>query len=868
MKTKRSLTIDEIYREVRGYDLVFTAEASLADAINDRVEKPRIGKLAYTPRTYIYRRFQNQTLYSKRELFLELISRLDLDWKEASYLLDNVINVWEETGDLERILELSKFDPKVVKPVLEIVENTRNVFRELDQFQVREGPDVCVVAPYKFNELDRSILPGTTEELDVFIDEKIELSPFRVYTSANQLVGGVVDNVKRLDKEGVAVVVQLESNYDSLLRSHLRAAGIEFQASTGLQESEAVRGFVSCLELGISYPRIRLKEVNPLLRHIGGEPDIVNQEEYVSETNSPQIQEVGELLRSIREGSYAQAFSALEEHGLEPDEELKGVLEETELWSERVDGSSLNKLKYYLDNFEIELEERAGGLLLADPAGSSYIDREIVFYLGMSTNWDQSIREKPWRSPKGLRRRNVKNFKALIQNGESQFYMVQNEKLNRKVTPTTYFNELVPDLKSFTDGRQGESYFRYSRNGPEGDTFDDGHVNKSPSRVSVLSKTGLNALVQCPRDYFFSQLVEEPDRDYFRKGTVIHDFAEFYANFPDFVESKGLSTFVDLMVERIRPIVDEENLAPLRTEFRLATRLLVDYLKDREPAINPPVLQGYEPGENENYFAREFGKTLEREFTEMAFRNENVGCKGKVDLIAGSRLIDYKTGSKSSSSHIVKNSNVDLFEDNPDFQALLYLTHHRSVLEDRRIDFTFFHVLEDTGKVLREEFDLDDFTTTVSYYPVGFSDFLGREEVYDLVNTSGTRSKLLDPLGKEEFTKVMKEMNFDSEDFYSREGAKSYREQLRSLCASRLEVGRGKDLTERQLDRATNSILGTSLRRLRTRNFFRDDLDKFEEFLKEKLVELNRWRNTRFPVGDRDLDDISHRDLIMAGEGR
>lgn len=868
MKVQKSLTIDEIFQKVKGYDLVFTPEASLADAINARVRTPRLGKLAYTPRTYIYRRFQNRELSSRKELFLKIISKSDLGWKEASYFLDKVIKVWEETGDPERILDTAKFDEEKIRAVLKIVKEESNIYGEMEEFRVSEGKDVCAVPPWQFNELDRSILPSGAEELDVFAEKGVELPPFRVFSSANQLVGAVVDNVRRLDEEQVAVVVQPESTYDPLLRSHLRAAGINFQVAREIQESETLRTFISLLELGLNYPRVKIKEVGPILRKVGLKPDRRIEEEYVVDTDSPQSKKANELLEGLKGESYATAVVRMRQNDLEPGRELKEVLEETGLWEEPVSGASLNKLKYYLDSFEIKTEESSGGLLLANPAGSSYIDRETVFYLGMSSQWDVSVEERPWRKTERVRERNVKNFKSLIQNGGNRLYMVQSENLNQKVIPSTYFNEFA-ELPSFTDGKQGEDYVWYTRPGPTVCDFTSNYVNKSPEGIKTLSKTELNSLVRCPRDYYFSQLVEDPDRDYFRKGTVIHDFAEFYANFPDFVKSKGLSVFVDLMVQRMKPIVDDVDLSVLRTDFQLGARLLINYLEDRRLSDGLTFDPGdYEPGHGENFLAVEFDKEVKRKFTEMYFRNEAIGGRGKVDLLHGSQLVDYKTGSKASPYQIVKNSNVDLFEENPDFQALLYLTHHRTVLPQQKLDFTFFHVLEDTGKVLSGEIVIDDFITTVSYYPYTFSEFLGQEEVYDLANSSKIRGKLLDPLGRERFLGVLSDLEFDPGDFYSKEKAESHQAQLRRLCEKHLEIGRGKDLTEKQLDKATNSILRTSLYRLRTRNFFRDDVDRFEAFLRKKLDDLNEWRSSRFPVGDTALDDVSHRDLIMAGEGR
>ena len=46
----RAKSIDELYEEVRDYDLVICNDAPLALALNNRLDKPRVGVFAITPR--------------------------------------------------------------------------------------------------------------------------------------------------------------------------------------------------------------------------------------------------------------------------------------------------------------------------------------------------------------------------------------------------------------------------------------------------------------------------------------------------------------------------------------------------------------------------------------------------------------------------------------------------------------------------------------------------------------------------------------------------------------------------------------------------------------------------------------------------
>ena len=868
MKVERTLTLDEIYEKVKEYELVLTTEASLADALNNRVETPRIGKLAYTPRNLIRRNYQNENLNEDRDLFLETVRRTEISWKEASHILSRAVDYWQETGSLEGFTGKSGIDRKDTERVLEVLESTANIYRELEEYRVPEEKSTCVVGLYQFTELDKSVLPGNFDELDVFGEEKIGLEPFRVFDSASEVVGSTIDNVKKLGGESTAVVVHPDSIYNPLIRSHLRSEGIEFQVSRKLQDSESLRTLLGLLALGLRQERIKLKDVGPVTGKLGLFPPRVKEEEYLKKTDFSGVEGLSDILLDAAGHTFGEVVSTVKDRGLQLEPKIEKTLKELGLWSENVTRSRINDLQYYLDSFTVDIEESHEGLLLVNPGAVAYVDRPVVFHLGMSTKWDLSVDKRSWRDVDRARRRNVNNFKSLIQAGDRQLYMVQNKLLNREVTPSTYFNEFWPGLTSFTDGEKGEEYLLQQRIGPDGPGFESNHIEESPEEITTLSKTELNELVRCPRDYFFSCLVDSPEKDYFRKGVVFHDFAEFYLNYPEIVEDRGDELFVEMMIDRMRPIVDDGELPKLKTDFQLGIKALKSFFKDREIEGPSVEFDGYSRSDDDNYFARELDRDIERSFTEMRFLNEEIGVRGKVDLLTGNGLVDYKTGRRVSARRVVRNSNPDLYDENPDFQALLYLTHHRQTGEERKITFTFFHFLDDPGGILRGDFDLRDYLTTVTYFPWTFSEFLTKDEVYQAALSSKKRAKLLEPLGKDNFIRVMSRLDFESGDFYTKKKALKNSDRFRELCCEYLDVGRGKDLTKNQLVKASRSIFKTTLYGLRTSNYFKEDVDKFEDFLARTIEDLNEWRKTRFPVGEGNLDEVNHRDLIQAGDGR
>jgi len=158
----------------------------------------------------------------------------------------------------------------------------------------------------------------------------------------------------------------------------------------------------------------------------------------------------------------------------------------------------------------------------------------------------------------------------------------------------------------------------------------------------TISQSSLNRLVSCPKDYFFDRLVPLERNRYLKKGSLFHDFAEFYVNHPEFVREKGFDEFTDLMAEEMKPLVDDFRLKTLRTEYRLGMENIVEFLED---GLEPSDLESYGSRSWENFFAVEFDKGIEEEVAEAWFENPGIGAKGKVDLVMSpDKLVDFKSG--------------------------------------------------------------------------------------------------------------------------------------------------------------------------------------------------------------------------------
>jgi len=860
MKVDRALDVDEIYEEVKDYDLVLSVDAPLVDALKKRVDEARLGKFAVTPRRLVYAEARKE-LKSKRDVFHEVVRRTDLGWREASHLLDKAVSCWQETGALENIFQYEGFDTEEMRKVVEVLRDTDNIFRAMDSFRI-EGKNVAVVGTHQFNALDKGILPKDYDTVELFCGEEERLSDFKVFGSEVDIVETVRRNLERLDPRDVAIVVDPESRYQPLLQSALEAEGISYTSRQNLRDDPHFRSFLTFCRAGVDRGRTMVRDVQPLLRYMGLEVSVEHNNKYIGNLGLEELDEFENLLDEVRGSSFAEVVDLFEEKSGADMDRLKEVLGEVGFEDVEVDEEKLNVLEHYFDTFDVELDQEGYGVLFASPKSTAYIDKPVVFHVGMDVSWSPESPDVPWVDRKEFDKQYLKNFKILVQNSGSH-YLVQDKIMNEEVTPCLYLNDIVGgEFDGFVD-LPHERYF------PGGDG-EEGGFGKEERDVEVgeeevISQSSLNRLVQCPRNYYITELVTTADKDVMVKGKILHDFAEFYVNHPDFVEKKGREKFADMMVEEMRPYVDDLELEVLRTEFLLGMESIISYLE--EEGYEEIKVEGYDESGYGNFFAEEFGKSVWSSITEAWFENPELGCKGKVDLIRNGRhLVDYKTGRKKSARGVVTSSNIDLFEDDPNFQALMYLAHHRTVNPGEKLKFTFYHLLENRDDMVGGEGDLSDNITTITYYPRTFEEQITKKEMYDYLNSSNTRSELLESLILEEYREVLEGVEFEREDTYDKDRMEEkYMEELESRCRPLLEVGRGEDVTENQLRKACRSVL-RKLVTARKENYFKEDIDRFEDFVQKKLDELNKYKKSRFPVGDIDLDEIRDRDLIFVGK--
>jgi len=238
---ERSLSI--LYDECKDFDLVLVPDAPMASALNRRLDQPHFGPFAITPRRLAARRREQA---EDRLAFLEIIETTDLNWKETSYAVGNILQCWvsgdgrrgarlrtvRDGGNAHRC-RLYRRDGHDVYPSHRVLYRSRHVGR-------------CrrLQAAYRTRTLDPS---PDYETIDPFTEESFDHPSFHILDSPAAIVDAVLDAVTPENAADVAVVLDAASQYSPLIESALEAANIPYYGGPGFNDDARHRAFLQLL---------------------------------------------------------------------------------------------------------------------------------------------------------------------------------------------------------------------------------------------------------------------------------------------------------------------------------------------------------------------------------------------------------------------------------------------------------------------------------------------------------------------------------------------------------------------------------------------------------------------------------------------
>ena len=860
MPLREARSIDQLYTSVADYDITFTHEAPLALALDNRVHKPRIGRLSATPRSYAVNQMFPDDV---RPLFFEVVDRTSLSWKQASRALELCINCWNETGDRTRILDYNEFDTPSIRSVVSLLGELESSYQTITGTTVQPDQSIAVIDETQLSALDHQFLssPNDYDTYSSLGTNHVSFPKLQIFPSATAIISTIVEQITPETADQFGVVLVEGSIYSALIESALEAKDIPFRGGAGFADDDDVRRFFRLLETIFAGSNQRVSEISPVLATVGIDLPTQSEQQRVDSVSSAQLGAYAEFRQKVENGTFRDALSQYELLADTQLSELRREFEALKLLDKPVTEDNVNRVRYYIDAFSIPTDATENeGVLLAGAASTAYVDRPVVFYVGLGHEWAQSPPDYPWIDQAEYIERDLERFQRLLQNGQQRYYFVQKAQAGSDITPCVYLRQILDESfetfddlphERFSTTAESESLSPFSQ--------PDQSVHTSKKRETI-SQSRLNGLVNSPRDVYFDRLVESPSSLNMIRGTVLHEAAEIYVVEPSLLEDQR-EEVLDAMCARLDPYLSDSKRAVQRTKLEIGLDAIIAYLDEY-----PPVEREYGTYDNldrENKLATALGVDCESPIIERWFESTAIGMHGYIDLLQdATTLVDYKTGKKKSVSEILDAASIDPVDEKPNFQALVYLAKHREERPDERLEIRFVHLLHEADEAIAgTPVDPIDLVSTITYVPATFSEFVASRDTFDTVTDyadSNDRCRTLDKLGYEAYRE------FFETHALPREGEDpERREKIRNafIAYAQERVGEyqyvqdGCELVIDDLDDVPEGYVLES------------DLDVFEEFVAEQVDALNRYRSDRFPVAYREdgptWNRVDNRDLIL-----
>ncbi|MBD3183314.1 hypothetical protein GF312_13540 [Candidatus Poribacteria bacterium] len=875
-------SIRQIYEEVKDHDLVITVDAPLRTALNKQLDKPMLGMFAVTPKElaseYAVHNL-GKPLMDESTAILKVAKSLDLEIKQTHYNVSRIFHIWQNKGKIQQV---GQYMTDSVAEMLNLVWDLPTVYSAMERFNrsVLTGKRIAVVGYDLFTELDKSVLPEVYNEIGVFTNEVYELPELYAFPSEKNVVDKVVSIIDRENADDIAIVLNPDSSYLPLVRSRLTNRGVPLNTRRQLSDHFLTRQILRLIEIGMNLNDRIVGEFLPIANllslHINHGYSKYLLSEYINIANKDtNLNDLYNFLTNITARSYAEVMDWLRDRDIKPPTEFMDLLEQLDIRNQVVNFDSYSNLVYYMTNFDFDIPGNKSGALLVNCMNSAYVDRPVCLFLGMDASWTRNVNEE-WLDSRNENAKSLDMFQILLQQGQQRYYFVSSMKDNQKVIPCYYFNALLePTIDNFSD-----PVFTIKKMGIVADTDNwEGSVSDIEAELykfTHFSQSSLNAFVQCPKLYAYEHLSSPKEETYFLKGNLLHDFAAFYFNYPDVVNSRGNSFFVDHMIAEYRKMVSDIKIDKEYTLFNIGVQNIRSFIDALEVdySIALDVINKSKRSE-ENRFANLLGMSIDSKNSEPEFIDDDLDIKGIFDLIVDhSTIVDYKSGmKKKSASKIVKGANprfivnkgfiddadsedVDRSDmqdsysvmDDLDFQPILYIHQLRRYNTDT-ISFLHYYCLGNYKDIINGVADPDTSTVLIRYYPLAFNQFLQSEDAMELLASSQDRRKIISNLGTEALSSFFRQnpipeaLQFDNQQLLN--------SQYQDMFSQYIFDGMGKQ--NKSLQECADSFLKTIVS-LRTGNrqkialFFKEDLDAFELFVQEKLLEMNTYLRDGFPA--------------------
>jgi len=867
---RRAKSIEDIYRESAGSQLLISNQPPLATALNRLADRPMLGRFAVTPRD-LARRMAMSTLgeetWSDARIIAEIAEATGLELRYVHGEIENLRDIRRHTAQVEAHL-----DSRDAELVWKHYRRLPSVERAMERFPLDffEGIDVAVVALDLFDELDKHVLPppGGFREISPWKEGRYALE--EVLDLGNERLIGrhVADLVDEGNMNSVAVVLDLEGSIDEAVRSSLYRKGIPFQTQRQMRDLPGVRDALRFADFCLGLGTARMGDLKRLVRSMdlegldGSGPLFRTKDDarllvaHAEESGDPALKALCGRMASFQGMPLAKAMGSLLK-GQELGMALR-LLRELGLSSSPLDEGSLDVLRYGVDRLSEEIVRDADerqGVVLVDCRSSAYVDRPVVFHLGLGNEWARSVPRRPHIDSELATEKDMQRFEILLQQGERRFYMTSKVSKGRRMLPCVYFNRSlgrpVMDFDDIVDG--GTKDGRWLRDGPPSPK--KGMEAEEPVLPRVYSPSLLNVLLSCPKRYQLRSFCQSPETVHAYRGTLVHNYAELIAHHPRFASREGMEQCLDLLLKEQTPLSHRgrelyergimrglmENAAAFMEHYRIVG-------KAPQGGIGNPLFGalGLEPAMGN---------------TEMRLEDGGMMLRGFIDLLADDSLaVDHKTGAPKS-AHVVARSIEGVWDDyEADCQSIAYLALLSRLGEPGRETALHYNHMRRLPED-QQGYDIDRHRVKVVHTGRDRSSLFDGDDpwIMRILGESKTLQPLIDEVGSDELCGILRSVRPWEEGLDEEEAFHSYMARLKGRTRKNSLAKKAFEAVLKQMRhgvcRSRDTVIITS-----------DVMARFLATVKDCHRDVARFKREGFPADprrDSDCKRCDYQDVCM-----
>ena len=461
---------------MKDFDLVITNEISLATALNNRTDGPRIGPFAMTPRQLAReasieltgRPIADDVSAIRTVLSNPSVSEMEIDGR---YVLSEINNLRRICRYTDRPMDFiyTKSAKAVCSAYLSIENTIESILfsGRLNGSVIFKGKRTAVIGEQLFDRMDLRAIPQLFTSIDPFKDGPSSfLEDMTLYRTGNdrQIAQHVVDLIDKEDPGSYAIVLDTRSRMLTALKSELIRNDIRFINEPSVSELASVRLYIRFMEQAMRYKVLTGKDIIRSFSDVNKFKNIGKDDrlcDYSSESDTYESK-FNSIMSQAYDGSitFRGTANIFTECSVQYWTVIS-ILDHLGLSDEKVTPETVSFLKYTVSNIhglntdELDRLSSRYGVLLADCKNSVYVDRSHVIYLGMEHNWDIELVGKRYISdPSSESKKNAERMCILLQQGgrSSRTYITHCTKDGEEAEPALAFSRITGrPIEDFSD---------------------------------------------------------------------------------------------------------------------------------------------------------------------------------------------------------------------------------------------------------------------------------------------------------------------------------------------------------------------------------------------------------------------------------